>query len=131
MNTINMKTTFLAILLIAFSVSYADTMHSTAAGGNWHDPATWEENLVPGADDDVVIAGPGEVLVYNSGHECNNLIIQSGALLRNRNSAHRILDVRGDVINLGTITNAGSWDFTLRIEGDIENYGIWESYSTR
>jgi hypothetical protein len=107
-------------------------MHSTAVGGDWNDPATWEENLVPGSDDDVVITGPGTVFItgYNtSTHDaCNNLTVMAGALLRHKTNSTRALDVFGTITNHGAITDTiVSGDLYIFAFGDIVNNGIWNN----
>ncbi|MBN2174372.1 MAG: hypothetical protein JW731_09580 [Bacteroidales bacterium] len=132
MKTIYFKTMLTAILAIAFTVSYADTMHSTAAGGDWDDPATWEENLVPGSDDDVVVTGPGAVFVEGlntSTHDaCNNITIMAGAVLRHKTNSIRALDVFGTINNFGAITDTiVSGDLYIHAFGNIINNGIWNN----
>jgi len=120
------------IALVCFSVSAkAYTYHSTAAGGLWDTPGTWEEGSVPSSDDDVIITGPGAVEAFPwPATACTNLTINNGALLQNYTYAEITLTVYGDIINNGTITNSIYDPFYLKVYGDIENNGIWENYST-
>jgi len=132
MKTNYLKTGLIAIFMIAFCVANADTFHSTAAGGNWNDPGTWEENAVPSAGDDVIITGPGEVYVIGyaaSTHdECYNLTVNSGAVLRHKTNGTRALDVFGSILNNGTITDTTNAGYVYTyVYGDIENYGIWNN----
>ncbi|MCF8403913.1 MAG: hypothetical protein K9H58_08210 [Bacteroidales bacterium] len=132
MKTRNLIPILLAILLISFVFAKSDNFQSTAAGGDWNDPATWVENDVPTAGDDVVITGPGAVFVEGlntSTHDaCNNITVNSGALLRHKTNNARALDIMGTIFNNGTITDtiiAG--DLYLYVYGDIVNSGIWNN----
>jgi hypothetical protein len=118
----------IALLFSVFSVD-ADVFHSTTAGGNWDNAATWDEAAIPTAADDVIITGPGAVIVYNNGYQCNDLTVNAGATLRNRNNEHRILTIAGDFTNNGTV-NSSNYHFTLYISGDIVNNGVWTPYAT-
>ncbi|MCD4789231.1 MAG: hypothetical protein K8R37_04465, partial [Bacteroidales bacterium] len=123
------KSGLIAIFVIAFCVAQAAIYHSTTAGGNWHVTTTWQEGIVPTATDDVVITGPGTVIIYNSGHECNNLTVESGATLRNYTNGNRVLIVNGNVINNGTITDP-NYSLTLNIAGNLTNNGVWSNKYT-
>ncbi len=132
MKTNYLKTVLIAIFAIAFCVANADTFHSISAGGEWTDTATWEENAVPSASDDVIITGPGEVYVvgYNASthDECYNLTINPGALLRHKTNGTRGLDVFGTLLNNGTISDTTISGYVyIHTYGDIENNGIWNN----
>ncbi|MEZ5196862.1 MAG: hypothetical protein R2764_10790 [Bacteroidales bacterium] len=124
-----MKTNFFTIVLtvvftVLFSAIYADIYHSTIVGGNWHDPATWQEGNVPGSTDDVVITSGAEVTIYESTiHECNNITVENGAILINRQYGNRTLVVHGDITNNGTIQDS-NYDLTIYLEGDFTHDGI-------
>jgi len=130
MKTNYKTTTFLAILMIVFSVIKADTYHSTDDGGRWHSDTTWVEGIIPGPSDDVIISSGAEVVVFNN-QECNNLTVENIAIIRGRSGGNRTLDVYSNVLNNGTVTNGGAWQFIINIKGDIENYGSWDAYTTK
>ena len=58
----------LVSLMLGGAVASAATITWDGGGGNssWHTPANWSGDVLPGAADDVVITGSGEV-VYSSG----------------------------------------------------------------
>ncbi|NOX46769.1 MAG: hypothetical protein GXO89_07310 [Chlorobi bacterium] len=62
----------IGLLFCAFSTNAA-VFHSTTTGGNWDNISTWEEAAIPTASDDVITTGPGAVIVYNNGYQCNDL----------------------------------------------------------
>ncbi len=125
----SIRTSLIAFLMLGVLSTYADVFHSTTAGGNWDNPATWDEVAVPTATDDVIITGPGSVIVYNNGYSCNNLTVNTGATLINRPNGHRTLTVTGDITNNGIIQNS-NYQFTINVEGDISNNAIWTNHIT-
>jgi hypothetical protein len=53
-----MKLILCFVLLLSFSIlTFAKTVSSTQAGGEWNKAATWESGIVPTENDDVVIKG--------------------------------------------------------------------------
>ncbi|MCX6159103.1 MAG: hypothetical protein NTY74_14075 [Ignavibacteriae bacterium] len=114
-----------------------NTITSTTTGGNWDNPLTWVGNVVPGANDDVIIDG----LVNVTGNSCNNITINSGDTLQNRllfncNNDWFTLTVNGNITNNGIIKNydvfvCNGWGNTerdkliLNVKGNITNNGIW------
>ena len=119
--------TFILMLfttIMFIGISLKAQIHSTTAGGSWNDPNTWVEEIVPGADDDVVINGP----VNTNGNLCNDLTITSNGVLNNTfNDA--TLYVGGNIINEGTICNYAYY-FYLNVGGDITNNGTWTNRIT-
>lgn len=75
-----LKTTLtLVIALTCFSATtLAQTTITAIQTGPWNDPNTWDESVVPGAGDDVIISGGYIVIVNSSGETCNSLIIGNG-----------------------------------------------------
>jgi hypothetical protein len=123
----SIRTSLLIALLFSVFSMNADVFHSTTGGGNWDNPATWDEAAVPTATDDVIITGPGAVIVYNNGYQCNDLTVNYGATLKNRDNADRSVTALGDVTNNGTITSS-NYQFTLYVEGDFANAGSVSNY---
>lgn len=105
-----LKTT-LTLLLAACCISattLAQTTITAIQTGPWNDPNTWDESVVPGAGDDVIISGGYIVIVNSSGESCNSLIIgygdpENGGTLAFSGSAS--LTVAGD-IRMGDINGA-------------------------
>ena len=68
----------------------------------WNNAANWDQNIVPSATDDVIIANAGTapVIASGTGFFCNNLTINSGASLA--------INSGGSLITYGAITNSGT-----------------------
>jgi len=98
----SIKANLIIILLLGVFSTNAAVFHSTTAGGNWNNTATWQEAAVPTTTDDVIITGPGIVYI-NTNAECNNLTINSGAILKNPDWTTVSLTVNGDIINNGQL----------------------------
>lgn len=120
----------LAVLLLALSNTYAQTITSTLTGGNWETASTWVGGSVPGASNDVVIAGI--VSVTNSSSTCRSLTVNSGATLQNGGGLGWVtFVVRGDITNNGTIRdNPAGNTLCLDLRGDISNAGEWRNSNT-
>ncbi|MBM3434842.1 MAG: hypothetical protein FJY07_01335 [Bacteroidetes bacterium] len=129
MKTNYLKSGLLAILMFAACLVNAAIFHSTTTGGNWNTAATWQEGTVPTATDDVVITGPGTVIV-NGNVGCYNLTVNNGAVIQNPVGTTRTLTVNGDVLNNGTVQQSNV-NFTLEVYGNITNNGIWDHYNLK
>ena len=113
-----------ALCLFGFTaVNCQQLIHSTPSGGNWCEPATWVEGIVPGMNDTVDIYGPVE-MIYNQ--SCHKLIIRSSGSLQSV-SGNRYMTVYGDISNHGSLSNSGGSLF-LNAMGDIHNAGIWSHW---
>jgi hypothetical protein len=75
--------------------SFAANITSTGGGGNWSSPGTWVGGIVPGAGDNVTIAGN---VTVDATEACANLTINSGFTLTGSNP----LTVNGNWVNNGT-----------------------------
>jgi len=116
------------LLALAGVPASADTITSTAAGGFWSIGSTWVGGVVPGADDDVVIAGPVAVGIQEA--PCRNLTVLAAGELTNANNSLRSVAASGDVLNQGTIRD-NIYGFTLFVGGDMSNEGDWLQDETR
>lgn len=118
----------LGLIILINLKALPEVIHSTTTGGDWDDPASWQEGTVPGTNDDVVITGPGAMFVMSTGCHCNDLTVNTGALLRHKSNATRKLMVYGDIVNNGSITDTmASGYLYLSVYGDLENNGIWNN----
>jgi hypothetical protein len=102
----------------------AQTIFSTASGGDWNDTLTWVGWTIPGSTNDVVIAGN---VTVSSGDFCTNLTINSGKTLQNNSYSAYTLNCYGNVINNGTIQNNSTGFFYINIYGSIINNGTWSN----
>ncbi len=108
-----------ATLCIVCGSADAATIVSTTTGGPWDDGATWVGGVVPGADDDVVLAGPVQVTATRA---CAGLDVLSTGLLTTSTAGVARLDVSGSVSNEGTIED--TFPLTLSIGGDLAQHGV-------
>ncbi len=120
--------TVIFFLTIGVSGLNAAIIHSMPTGGNWHETTTWQEGVVPGPTDDVVIVGGSTVIVYNAGHECHNLTLENSAVLQNRTYSNQTLLVHGNISNYGSIQNNTSYSLTINLEGNFDNYGLVNNF---
>jgi uncharacterized membrane protein len=114
-------------LFIAHGGAFAQTITSTASGGNWESTGTWVGGVIPSASSDVVIAGPVG-FATGSGYQCRDLTVNSGGSLFNRTGyawPDQILTVNGTVTNNGTIRNEGGIGLILKVKGSFTNNGTW------
>ncbi|MCD4734668.1 MAG: hypothetical protein K8R53_01370, partial [Bacteroidales bacterium] len=116
------------LLYLGLTELKADVYNSTAAGGDWSAPATWEEGVVPAGSDDVVITGPGTVYINVNNLWCQNLTVNSGATFQNPNWVNILFGVGGDIVNNGTITKS-NYNLNINFYGNITNNGTW-TFST-
>jgi hypothetical protein len=114
------------LLLVMTTFAQAQTITSTATAGSWDNPATWVGGTIPGANNDVVVAGPVRV---TSGAQCRNITINSGADLANAYYGYTLL-VNGNIINNGRIFNSYSY-LNINVVGNITNNGVWEHALTK
>jgi len=134
-----MKISFLLpVLIVLLSANLHAQIHSTAAGGYWNDPGTWVGAVIPGSENDVVIDGQ-VILASASGYtilteHCKNLTITASGSLKNGDygggSGIYPLEVTGNVVNNGTVSNGPSDALKIFISGDLENNNIWMPYQT-
>jgi len=114
------------LLLVMATYSQSQTISSTAAGGDWNVAATWTGGSIPGAANDVVIAGPVRV---TGGSQCRNITVNSGASITNAYYEHTLI-VNGSITNNGRVFNTYS-AFTVHVAGNVINNGVWEHSKTR
>jgi hypothetical protein len=95
----------LCLFLFVYSINFAATRTSTAAGGNWSAGGTWVGGVAPAATDDVVIATTGgNTVTVNTGatRTCAGVVINTGARL----TLAILLTVNGPWTNNGTFTSS-------------------------
>jgi len=119
------KTIFIICVLLISNLINAQ-VHSTGAGGDWSDGATWVGGVPPGTGDDVVING---VVSLDINTSCQNITIDGAGTLQNKSNASRTLTVNGNITNQGTTKN-NTYYLTLDIHGDIYNNKIWQNAYT-
>ena len=127
MSTGKIRMIFICLLfgLLFLNPVKSQTITSTAAGGGWGSGSTWVGGVVPGSNNDVIIAG--NVNYQNGAGTCRNLTVNAGASLFNQTGyawGEQILTVNGNVTNNGTIRSAGNL-FVVKIKGNIINNGTW------
>jgi hypothetical protein len=83
------------------------TITSTTTGGNWNSPSTWVGGIVPGPNNDVIIAttGTNNVTLNAAGVNLRNLTINSNARLVTGNNT---ISTIGSCVNNGTVFTANS-----------------------
>ncbi|MGN6644169.1 MAG: invasin domain 3-containing protein, partial [Verrucomicrobiota bacterium] len=83
---------------------------STANGGLWSNPATWQGGVVPVSSNDVMVATTGSGSVILDGNQAvNSLMINEGAKFSiSYNGANESLAIHGDLANYGSFTRFGS-----------------------
>lgn len=87
--------------------SMSTPITSTTTGGNWNSPTTWVGGVVPGPNNDVIIAttGTNNVTLNTAGVTLRNLTINSNARLVTGNNT---ISTIGSCVNNGTIFTANS-----------------------
>jgi hypothetical protein len=119
----------LASLILATSApAGAEVITSTPAGGFWSIGGTWVGGVPPGANDDVVIAGP--VVVGLATAPCRNLTVLPAGELTNASNSLRTVAPSGDVLNQGTLRD-NIYAFSIEVGGDLANEGDWLLDETR
>ena len=114
------KVCFVLWLIVSFSLAKADSIKSTAKGGIWNEPGTWEGGVVPAQTDEVTIATGAKVTVTQH-TKCGKLQI-NGILDFSAGS----LGVNGDlVINAGGQFRAwAGGSVSILINGNLINNGM-------
>lgn len=106
------------IIFLFCNLARSQTITSTTAGGLFNDTKTWVENIVPTENNDVIINGP---VILGAG-TVRNLTVNSSGSLEDECCNGRIIRVRGDFTNYGTIKDVyGGVD--VEVEGNVRNYG--------
>jgi gliding motility-associated-like protein len=97
-NSKKLSFTLIAALLALYS--FAANITSTAGGGNWNSAATWVGGVIPGAGDNVTIAGN---VTVNANASATNVTINAGSTLTCSNAG---LSVAGNWTNNGTFNGS-------------------------
>jgi len=115
-------------LLLWVPQSWAATIHSTTAGGDWNKAETWVGGQVPGADDSVVVNG---IVNVTSSTTIKNVVVSGSAILQSDATSADTLIVNGDITNNGIIkdTDEGA-PFYIKVAGNITNNGQWKNSRT-
>ena len=110
-------------------------IESKLTGGNWNDTNSWVGNVIPTANDNVIINGIVSV-TYNA--DCNNISITDTLQnVQEGSGSYRTLTVNGNIINNGLIQSVGCYGcyypdaLRLDVKGDMTNNGIWQPAETR
>ena len=114
-------------LLLWVPQSWAATIHSTTAGGDWNKAETWVGGQVPTENDSVVVNG----VVNVSGATVKEIVISKSAILQSHATSSDTLTVNGDITNNGIIKNTDEGaPFYIRVAGNITNNGQWNNAKT-
>ncbi len=105
-------------LLLWIPQSWAATIHSVAAGGDWNKAETWVGGQVPTKNDNVVVNG---VVITGNNTVAGLTVSSQGTVV---NSYSRTLTVNGNVLNNGSILDNTGYSLTLNISGNLTNNGI-------
>lgn len=119
----------LAISIFAFATTSLAQITSTALGGPWSDPATWNGGVVPGAADDVIIADAAIVTIDQDVAVLSIGVGQgTSGILEYEALNPRTVTVTGDItVNAGGILRSSVTgivtNHVLSIDGNIVNNG--------
>jgi len=115
------------------------TIHSNITGGSWDSSTTWQEGIIPGTGDTVVITSGSNVSIghvsgYTIYHSwCTRITIESGGMLfapeYGGGSGTFNLTVSENLINYGTLT-CGEEYLDVYLSGDLFNYGYYGPHHT-
>jgi hypothetical protein len=117
------------LALFGFVSTSLSQITSTALGGNWSDPLTWNGGIVPGATDDVIISDAA-IVTIDQDVAIQSLVVGQGTsgILGFESVNVRTVTVTGDITisagaifraaNIGTITT-----HVLSTAGNITNNG--------
>lgn len=140
-----MKTLFcncILIMMITLSGIIAVqsmVIHSVPTGGSWDTPSTWQEGIIPGTGDTVVItAGSNVSIGHISGYTiyhsfCAQITVETGATVYapdyGGGSGTFNLTVSGDLVNYGFVTNGEEYT-DVYLSGNLVNYGYYGPHHT-
>ena len=114
---------FVLIFIILFSfLCLWGVIESAPGGGYWNNENSWIGYIVPGPNDDVLIASNIDIDVDAT---CHNLTISSSGLIQNSSGSNRLLTINGNLSNAGLIRNytGGSYFLDIAVYGDLNNIG--------
>lgn len=138
-----MKTSYRFLSLICLLAiagldqNYAATFHSIPSGGQWNEPLTWVEGIVPGPNDTAYVqsaVGIGTVYGYDIYHTYAGWVevAPEGVLFPidyGGGTGTFFLYVEHDIINNGSI-GCESEVLVVSVKGNITNGGYWRPYKT-
>lgn len=101
----------------------AGKVSANVGGGNWSNPSTWSNNVVPTADDNVFIGG-GTTVILDSATQNANDITVDGTLEFFANNA--VLNANSVTVSNSGVFNASdnTNSYTLNLRGDLNNEGV-------
>lgn len=127
------------LTLISILQAGAFTIHSNVTGGIWDNTDTWQEAVIPGANDTAVIISGSSVSVgHITGYTIYNswvarIIIESGATLFAPSYGGGLgtftLTVYENLENYGTITG-GEEHLDIELAGNLTNFGYYGPHQT-
>lgn len=108
---------YFLILCLIIQSGYAATITSTTSGGNWSSTSTWQGGVIPGSNDDVVIAG---TVTLNTSTSVKSITINSTRTFSFAAGGYT-LSLAGNFTNNGTFTAGdGTVRFTNgRVTGTV------------
>ncbi len=88
---------FAFLFIVLATTAYSLEIRSTPKGGNWDNPSTWENSMIPSPADTVVIIGKVDI---NSNIILRNITINEGAELNinGRLFVHQSLILEGKLL---------------------------------
>src|SRR4051794_8612668 len=100
----------LFLALFGYAATSFSQISSTALGGNWSDPLTWNGGVVPGATDDVIISDAA-IVDIDQDATIHSLVVGQGTsgILEYESVTARTLTVTGDItVSAGAIFRAAT-----------------------
>lgn len=102
----------------------AGSLVANAAGGNWSDAATWQNNAVPGENDNVEIPLGANVVIDQTGLLAHDVVVLGVLEFTNMQSASLTANsVRVESGSTFRASVAGTNIYTLNLTGDLTNNG--------
>lgn len=121
---------FISVFLLLPVVFFAAPISSTAVGGNWSNPASWNGGVVPSTSDDVTIAS-GATITLDQDASVLSLTVD-GILNIGNDATIRNLIVDGNTIVSSTgAVNVSAFDIahSIELKGDLTNNGTFALFN--
>jgi PKD repeat protein len=121
-----LRNAFIALcVLLLPTLAEALEITSAPGGGNWSNPNTWNELIVPTAGDNVTIVS---LVTVNTLSSCDDITITAAGTVQG-GTGTQTLFVGGTATNAGSIVNS-VYNLVVKVVGDIYNSGTWSNHST-